>query len=141
MGKCLFNLAIRWIVPYTGTIHPRILELTPGKAKVQMKDRRKVRNHLQSIHAVALMNLGEACSGLAVMSAIPDSARAILTHLEIDFLKKARGTLTANASFLENISQLTQSKKFEVEAFIENHSHELVAKVKAHWLVGPKKAK
>jgi len=128
------------MIPYTGSIRPQVLELSDGKARVQMKDRRRVRNHLKSIHAVALMNLGEASTGLAVTSRLPDSARAILTHLEIDFLKKARGTLISHANFLENLNQIAERKTFIVEAHIKNAAEEIVAKVKAHWLVGPKQA-
>jgi len=112
--------------------------LEPGRAVVTMKDRRRVRNHLHSIHAVALMNMGEAASGLAVVSRIPANARAIITHLEIDFLKKARGTLTAVGEFKENLPSPLVKTSFEVQAIITNAAGEAVAKVTAHWLVdGP----
>jgi acyl-coenzyme A thioesterase PaaI-like protein len=96
-GKQLFARAISLAVPYTGSISPLVLELESGRAKVQMRDRWGVRNHLRCVHAVALMNLGEAVTGLAVMSLLPPGARGIVRELAMEYVKKARGTITGEA--------------------------------------------
>lgn len=136
-GKKIFSFLLSRKVPYTGTICPQVILMERGKVHVQMKDRRRVRNHLNSVHAIALMNLGEVSTGLAVLSTLPKTARSIITHLEIDFLKKARGTLTAKADFALTDPNLAQNKNYEVEASIYNEQSEVVAKIKAHWLIGP----
>jgi acyl-coenzyme A thioesterase PaaI-like protein len=102
-----------------------------------MHDRRRIRNHLNCIHAIALMNLGEFTTGLAVVSTLSEKFRYILVHLEIDFLKKARGTLEASAAFSQT-EPFIEQKTFVVESEIKNEAGESVAKVRAHWLVGPK---
>jgi acyl-coenzyme A thioesterase PaaI-like protein len=137
-GKWLFSLALGRMAPYTGTIGALVDELEPGYAKVLLKDRKKVRNHLHSIHAIALINLGEVTTGLATMSGMPSDARGILKGLSIEYHKKARGLLTAECR--TEIPQTSERQVYEVEGKIFDTSGDCVATVTAHWLIGPMKA-
>jgi acyl-coenzyme A thioesterase PaaI-like protein len=130
---------IGFMIPYSGSIHPRVLELRSGYAKVQMKDRRAVRNHLHSVHAIALMNLGELTTGLAMTLAMPDGARGIVTGLEMQYLKKARGLLTAECTAPP--FDATVSGQHDFKADIVDASGDVVARATAHWLVGPAERK
>ena len=123
------------MIPYTGTIPPYGLELEPGYAKVQMRDRRAVRNHLRSVHAIALMNLGEVTTGLAMTLAMPDGARGIVTALSMEYLKKARGVLTAECR--APAFDASVSAQYEFQADIRDESGDVVARATARWLVGP----
>jgi acyl-coenzyme A thioesterase PaaI-like protein len=134
-GRRLFGLLLGRLAPYTGSIQPRILELGAGHARVEMRDRRAVRNHLRSIHAVALMNLAEVASGLALNYSLPPDTRAILAGLSIEYLKKARGTLVATADFEPPSS--SERREYEVASEIRDPTGEVVARAVARWLVGP----
>lgn len=137
LGRAVFNRLIGLKVPYTGTIHAQVLELVPGRSRVQMKDRRRVRNHFDCIHAVALVNLAELASGLALTTALPSDARGILHGFNIEYIAKARGTVTAESQAPEITSN--EKKDIEVTATIRNEENEIVCRAKALWYVGPKR--
>lgn len=134
-GNRVFSRVLGWLAPYTGTIRPEVLELRAGYARVRMRDRRGVRNHLRSVHAVALMNLAESASGLALMYGLPPRGRAILTGLSIEYLKKARGTLTAEAEL--EVPETVERQEHEFESVIRDEAGDVVARARARWLVGP----
>jgi acyl-coenzyme A thioesterase PaaI-like protein len=136
IGPRLFSRLIGRIVPYSGSIRANVLELRSGFARVEMKDRRAMRNHLNSIHAIALANLGELTSGLALNYGMPEHARAILTGISVEYLKKARGTLIAEASTLVPNGDVRE--ELEVQTLIRDSTGETVSRVIARWLVSPR---
>lgn len=137
-GKILFSLMIRKLIPYTGALGAQVLKIERGDIEIKLRDRRGVRNHLSSIHAMALANLGEFATGLAVVTGLPPKMRAILKGFEIEYLKKARGTLTAKAKYKHKDSG-KDSEDVSVVGEIFNTDGEVVAKVKALWRVGKNK--
>lgn len=138
-GKWLFSFLLGRAARYTGSIAPRVLALAPGHARVGLRDRAAVRNHLRSIHAVALMNLAEVASGLATIAALPAGARGILAGLSIEYLKKARGPLVAACDTA--IDYTGERREMEVEAVIHDQAGDVVARARARWLVGPETPK
>jgi acyl-coenzyme A thioesterase PaaI-like protein len=130
-GTWLFSRALGFMVPYTGTIGAHVRELSPGHARVTLRDRRKVRQHLGSVHAVALVNLGEVTSGLAMQMALPSGVRGIVTRLSAEYFKKARGTLTAESRV--TVPEVTGPVEHTVEARITDAGGAEVCVVRAEW--------
>ena len=137
-SKWLFSYALGSYVPYSGTLGARVEVLEPGHCIVILRDRRRVRNHLDSVHAMALANLAELATGLALMNSLPEQARGILSDFHIEYLKKARGRLTAACHC--DIPVSNAERKYMVKGEIRNADGELVAVAQASWLVGPEPA-
>jgi len=134
-GTWLFSRILGWAIPYTGTIGANVKTLKPGFAKIQMRDRRQVRNHLRSVHALALANLGEVTSGLAMLGALSADTRGIPTRLSTEYYKKARGLLIAES--LCSPPMVTEDTDFEVYADILDAEGDKVARTTVNWRLGP----
>ena len=122
-------------VPYTGSLGANVQSLAPGFCEVKLRDARRLRNHLHSMHAMALANLGEMATGLALVNGLPKDTRAILTGFSIDYLKKARGTLLAQCRC--SVSMSNDPGDVEVDGEIRDSGGAVVAMVRARWRIGP----
>jgi acyl-coenzyme A thioesterase PaaI-like protein len=134
-GKWLFSRGLGRQVPYTGTLGARVERLEPGRCVVVLRDRRRVRNHLHSVHAMALANLGEMATGLALLNSLPEGARGILTGFHIAYLKKARGRLLAECRC--PVPADSRRQEVELNGEIRDGADEVVAVVTVCWLIGP----
>jgi acyl-coenzyme A thioesterase PaaI-like protein len=130
-GSWLFSRLVGRMAPYTGSIGARVVALEPGRAVVTLRDRRRVRNHLRSVHAIALANLGELASGLAATAAMPAGVRGIPTTIHVDYVKKARGTLTATG--LAALPPVSGPTTANVGADIVDADGDVVASVRVTW--------
>lgn len=133
-GRHLFSFMVGRFAPYTGSIGALVTDIRPGFATVEMRDRRRVRNHLNSIHAIALMNLGEVTTGLALLSGLKPGVRGIITGLSIEYFKKARGRLVSVAETIQ--PEVKDDIEHEVHADIKDRSGDVVARCTAKWRLG-----
>lgn len=97
MGRTLFSRAVCQTAPYFSSISPQVESLEPRRCVVTMKKRRKVTNHLKTVHAIAMCNMAELAGGLMTDASIPQGARWIPSGMSVKYLKKAKTDLTATA--------------------------------------------
>jgi len=136
-GTWLFARIFGWLVPYSGSVRPRILVLEPGHAEVEIEDRRANRQHLGSVHAIALLNVAEQASGLALLTGLPEGIRGIVTHISMEYLRKARGTIRAVCHV--TVPTVIADTDFEVTADCLDTRNDVVARATVRWRLGPQR--
>jgi len=135
IGRWFASRMIGFKAPYSATIGARIERLEKGSIELSMRDRRAVRNHLDSIHAAALLNLTELTGGLLASASIPADTRMIITRVEVDFVKKARGTLRSMGRCTP--PPTNQRKHLLIEVTITDEDGDEVASGRVMTLIGP----
>jgi acyl-coenzyme A thioesterase PaaI-like protein len=133
-GHWLFTLIVKWMIPYTGSVSPRVEALEPGLARISITQRRALEQHLGSIHAVALMNVAEFASGLAMNTALPPGYRGIVTKMSIEYFKKARGTVTAESRV--TLPDLSSDGDHDFTSEIKDAAGDVVARAVVRWRLG-----
>ena len=68
-----------------------------NQAVVSMKQRWYVQNHIKTVHAIAVCNLVEMTMGIIAEASIPKDLRWLPMGMNIDYVKKATGKLTATS--------------------------------------------
>ncbi|MBK6598492.1 MAG: DUF4442 domain-containing protein [Proteobacteria bacterium] len=134
-GQWLFAQILGYYVPYSGSVGPRVRVLEPGHAEVEIPDRRSNRQHLGSVHAIALANAAELASGLAMLVGLPDGIRGIVVDLSIQYFKKARGTIRAVSTVV--VPTVTTGTDLTITADCLDSGRELVARATVRWRLAP----
>lgn len=98
LGKWLFSRAVCFKAPYFGSISPLFTRLEDGRCEATIKDRRRLHNHIGTVHAIALCNLAELTAGVVTDASLPKGMRWIPKGMSVLYLKKARGTLRGVAT-------------------------------------------
>ncbi len=128
---------MRWMIPYTGSVWPRVESLEPGHARISIKQRRRLEQHLGSIHAIAIANVAEFASGAAISTALPPGYRGIVTKMQLEYFKKARGVITAEAKTA--LPDLSVEGEHDFVAEVRDEAGDVVANAVVTWRLGPNK--
>lgn len=96
-GRYLFSRALSLKAPYFSTINATIEELRPNYARVSIKKRRAVQNHIGTVHVIAICNLLEMAMGACAEASVPSHLRWIPKGMQVDYTAKAGSDITGIA--------------------------------------------
>lgn len=88
-GRRLFSLVFEQAAPYFRTSRPRFTELRPNYAELRVAKRRRVQNHLGTVHVIAICNGLEAAMGALAEATVPRGRRWIPKGMSVDYTAKA----------------------------------------------------
>ena len=96
-GERLFSIAFSQIAPYFATISPRFTVVEPNRAELVIRKRRKVHNHIKTVHVIAICNGLEAAMGALAEASVPADKRWIPKGMEVAYTAKATSDITCIA--------------------------------------------
>jgi len=128
---------ICWKAPYFATIGPRFEELKPGHARVSMRKRRAVQNHIGTVHAIAMCNLAELTAGTLTEVTIPASMRWLPKGMQVEYLRKAESDIEAACTLPLVEEGVAQDVPAVVE--IRDRAGEMVCRATITMWVTPRK--
>jgi len=101
LGRWIFSWGTTWTAPYFSTIRPLVADLSATGCTIRFRKRRRVQNHLGTVHAIAMCNACELAFGLTMEAGLSRSLRWIPKAMTARYLKKANTDLEAICSFPE----------------------------------------
>lgn len=140
-GRWLFSRAVCFKAPYFASIAPRITLLEPGRCEGRIAHRRKVTNHIGTVHAIALCNLAEFVGGLTTDVSIPHSMRWIPKGMTVEYLKKAVGTMHAVATLAFEPRESAEGYDLPMDVVVSNPQGEPVFRARIGMWVSPRPQK
>ena len=96
-GRRIFSLLFSVKAPYFATVRPRFTELRPNYAELTIRKRRRVHNHIGTVHVIAICNGLEAAMGALAEATVPANKRWIPKGMDVAYTAKATSDITCVA--------------------------------------------
>lgn len=98
LRRALITWAFGGAVRFVRTAGIRFEELTAERAILTLRNRRKVRNHIGTVHGAAAALLGETATGAVFGMNVPDDKVPLLKSMRVEYTRRSEGMLRAEAS-------------------------------------------
>jgi acyl-coenzyme A thioesterase PaaI-like protein len=139
-GHWLFTRAICFKAPYFASISPKIEALQPGRCEVSLRHRRKITNHIGTVHAIALCNMAELAGGMMTEVSLPGSMRWIPQGMTVEYVKKAVGTMRAVATPAIPIVESNEAYALPVHVIVTDPKGDTVFSATISMWLSPKRS-
>ncbi len=96
-GRWVFSVLFSQKAPYFATVRPRFTVLEPNRAELVVRKRRRVHNHIGTVHVIAICNGLEAAMGALAEASVPAHKRWIPKGMDVAYTAKATSDITCIA--------------------------------------------
>ena len=120
LSSRLMTWVFRYKVKLAGTTGIEVLHTDGKTATYRQKNKRKAQNHIGSVHAAAMALLAESCTGFIVGINLPGDKLPLIKRMDLNYVKRATGDMTAVASLTdEQIALMQTAEKGEVNVKVK----------------------
>lgn len=98
LGRRAFSAYGARYAPYFKTISPLINILEPNHCEILIKKRKRVENHIGTVHVIAIANGLEMAMGFMAEASIPKHLRWIPKGMELSYPNKAASDIVCRAT-------------------------------------------
>lgn len=120
LHRPILSFVIGRTIKFAGTAGIAIDILDSNRCQITLKNRRKVQNHIGSVHAAATALLAESASGFVVGMNLSPKSLPLLKSMHVDYIKRSTGDLVAKVILSDEQKQRLQSTlKGEVKIQVE----------------------
>jgi len=106
----LLSFVLGSTVKFVGTAGVKCRHLSAEKSVFKISNKKKVRNHIGTIHAAASALVAETATGMAIGMHVPDDKIPLLKVMHVDYIKRSTGALTAEANLTKEQIELLHSE-------------------------------
>jgi len=136
-GKWIFSKLVSFKAPYFTSIGAQFVELREGYCEISLRKRRKVLNHIGTVHAIAMCNMAELAGGTMTDATIPATHRWIPKGMTVEYLAKAQTNLTAIAE-LQQLPDLSEPTELPVTVSVVDANQKPVLRARITMWITPK---
>lgn len=130
------------IVPMVGTAKIRYMEVSREKVVVKIDNHKDMQNHIKGVHAAATALLAETATGFVTGLNVPDDRILLIKTLHVDYVKVAKGALTATATLSDAQRDMiinTEKGELSIPIHVVDESGEQPVQCEMIWAWRPKR--
>ena len=142
LRRFLITFVFGGTVHFVRTAGLKFETLTEERAVLVITNRRKVQNHIGTVHAAAVALLGETATGAVFGMSVPDDRIPLLKSMRINYTKRSQGALKADATLTPEIRErfcIEERGEIAVPVKITDETGEPTVDAEFVWAWRPKK--
>lgn len=131
-----YTVVFNSMVKLAGTSGLQVETLNQKEAVVYLRNKRKIQNHIGSLHACAMSLAAESATGMIVGMNVPDTHIPVIKQMNISFVRRCQGDIRARAVLSEeDYRRINEEDRGEVnvEVQVEDESGNEPIKAEMIW--------